>query len=178
MVIFAIAMALLAPGATALIAQAGEWLAMPMPEGFVTAHQQTAQVGSIEERIPQGETVEQWTRMITLITLNTDSPPEAYAAEFDQRLQGGCPGARSAPHTVSRIGTRAAFDGQLDCPRNPATGKPETLFYRVTSAGGRLHMVQVAFRSVPDAQGVAWARERIGSAVLCTPRSTEPACKR
>ena len=164
--------------AMALIAQAGEWLAMPMPDGFATGYRQTAQMGSIEERIPKGETVESWTRMITLITLNGDLEPELYAGEFDKRLVGGCPGAKAWPRTKSHMGARPAIDGRLDCPRNPTTGLPETLFYRIAGAPGHIHMVQVAFRSVPDAGGIAWARAQIDGTVLCVPGSNEPACKR
>lgn len=164
--------------AMALMLAPAEWLAMPMPEGFVTVHQQSAQIGSIEERVPKGETVERWTRMITLITLNGDVDPGVYADGFDKGLARGCPGAKSWPRTASRIGAHAAIDGRLDCPRNPDTGKPETLFYRLTGMPGHLHMVQIAFRSLPDAQSVAWAQARIGSATLCAPGSDDPACVR
>lgn len=163
--------------AMALVLQAGEWLAMPMPDGFVS-HAQTAQMGTIDERIPKGETLERWTRMITLISLNGDIDPQVYAREFDKGLVRNCPGAKAWPRTASSMGTHPAIDGRLDCPRNPETGLPETLFYRIVGLPGHIHMVQVAFRSVPDAAGVAWAEARIDGAMLCAPGSADPACKR
>ena len=170
MLIFALTMALLA--------QAGEWLAMPMPDGFVTGHKQRAQMGSIEERVPAGETVNNWTRMITLITLNGDLNPEIYAREFDKQMVRGCRGGKAAPRTASRMGEHPAIDGRFDCPLNPATGKPETMFYRLASIPGHVQMVQIAFRSVPDAAGVRWAGERLDTATLCAPDSADPVCKR
>ena len=163
--------------AMALIVQADEWLAMPMPDGFVTVHKQSAQRGSIEERVPKGETVDQWTRMITLITLNTGMSSNAYAAAFNERLKQGCPGARST-ELAYRVAGRPALVTRLDCPLNPNTGKPEILFYRVIGANGHLYMEQVAFRYMPGNGEVTWAKERIDSALLCTSRATDPVCKR
>lgn len=164
--------------AMGLMLQSAPWLAMPMPEGFVTAHQQTAQMGSIEERILKGETVERWTRMVTLLTINLDMPAESYAAQFDQRLMQGCPGARPVKRAAAKIGSETGVDGWLACPRNPATGLPETLRYRVVRADGRLYMAQVAFRSVPDADGVRWADAQINAAMLCVTGSTDALCQR
>jgi len=162
--------------AMAALLSPGERLAMPMPAGFITAHQQTAGVGSIEERIATGETVEQWTRMITLITLFSEIAIEEYAPGFEAQIRQGCPGATAAPRIAASMGAHPAIDGRLDCPRNPATGLPETFLYRVVNDGTQLHMIQVAFRRVPSAADIAWAQERIDSAVLCSPPSARLAC--
>lgn len=164
--------------AMALMVQAGDWLAMPMPDGFVTAHKQQAQVGSIEERIPKGETLERWTRMITLITLNSPMDIETYAAAFDDRLKAGCPGVRSVAMGYTSLDGHRALASRLDCPRNPATGKPEILFYSIASVNGRLHMAQVAFRHVPDDGETEWARELFKGVAICGAASANPLCRR
>lgn len=169
MLIFAAAMALLAPDA---------WLAMPMPEGFVTAHQQTAQSGAIEERIARGETVDKWTRMITLMRINADVPVATYLSNFMGTVTRACPGAKAGPQMTVRLGSHSFTEGRLDCPRNPSTGKPETFFYRATNADGAIQMVQVAFRRVPSAIDETWARAQLAGAVLCTTASADPLCQR
>jgi hypothetical protein len=164
--------------AMALIVQQGEWLAMPMPEGFFTAHKQQAQVGTIEERIAKGETVEDWTRMVTLIALESPLSIQRYAATFDDRLRSGCPGAVSTAMAYTDLAGHMALASRLDCPLNPQTGKPETLFYSVISVNGRLHMLQVAFRHVPSDDEVEWARKLFDGAVVCDSASANALCQR
>jgi hypothetical protein len=163
--------------AMALIGQTGEWLAMPMPDGFTAAHEQDAPQGRIEERIARGETVERWTRMITIITVKRDMPADNYAAAFEEVVVMACPGARTAKRQATAIGARAAIDGRIDCPLNPKTGLPETFLYRLANAGGQVHMVQVAFRRVPSAADIAWAEQRIAGVVLCAQGSSNALCR-
>jgi len=158
----------------ALLAPA-ERLAMPAVPGF-ESFTQKAQSGTIDERVAKGETLDQWTRMITLITLYRNLDPKDYAPSFEAGVLRACPGATARPRTASRIGSHPAIDGRVDCPRNPSTGLPETFLYRVGNDGTQLHMVQVAFRSVPGPADLAWAQARIDSAVLCAPGSHAPGC--
>lgn len=166
MLIFAAAMALLAQG--------DEGLSLPMADGFVTVHHQVAQNGAIEERVPRGETVERWTRMVTLLTLNDSATPEAYLATFTTRIANACPGTKAGPQFKSSLAGRRMIEGRLDCPRNPETARPETFVYRVYQGNGRLYMLQVAFRSVPTDAQIAWARKQLADAVICG--GAGPAC--
>jgi hypothetical protein len=153
-----------------------ERLAMPLPEGFVVGHQQTAQSGTIEERIPRGETVEKWSRMITILKINTAASAATYATNFEATIAGACPGTRTT-HAAASLAGHQAIDGRMDCPRNPSTGLPETFFFRALSSGSAIHMVQVAFRHVPDARETGWARSQIQGATFCAAGSRQAACK-
>jgi len=164
--------------AMALTALAGEWLAMPMPDGFVTAHKQEAQAGAIEERIATGETVQRWTRMITMIRLNQDYPAANYARAFEDSVLRDCKGATATPRIAATIGAHPAIASRIACPLNAATGLPETFLYRVATVGGRLHMVQVAFRRDASPADIAWAEARLDEALLCAPGATEALCSR
>lgn len=152
-------------------------LVMPMPEGFVVGHRETAQSGSIEERIPRGETVEKWSRMITLLKINTGADAATYAANFEGTVRGACPGLK-AMRIAATLAGHQAMDGRMDCPRNPSTGQPETFFFRALSSGGAIHMVQVAFRHAPSAAEAGWARAQIQGTVFCAAGSREAACAR
>lgn len=165
--------------ATAMVLAFGvadERLVMPMPDGFIVAHQQTAQTGTIEERVPQGETVRKWSRMITILKLNSAQSPSSYASSFQATVAGACPGTK-ARYAPTKFAGRDAVDGRMDCPLNPDTGQPETFFYRALTSGTAIHMVQVAFRHVPDAKETGWARAQIQSATFCTAGSRAAACK-
>jgi len=154
-----------------------ERLVMPMPDGFIVAHQQTAQTGTIEERVPQGETVRKWSRMITILKLNSAQSPISYATSFEETVTGACPGTR-ARHAPTRFAGRDAVDGRMDCPLNPDTGQPETFFYRALTSGSAIHMAQVAFRHVPSAREEAWARAQLDAATFCAAGSRTAACVR
>jgi hypothetical protein len=169
MLFFAAAMALLAP--------APEHYAMAMQPGFYAGNKQVAQNGSIEERIGTGETVDDWTRMITLITLNSSIDPQEYAGNFIHSVSSACPGTRATPPAAVTIGGHAGLEGRMECPLNPSTGKPETFFFRILSAGGRLHMLQIAFRHVPDANEIVWAKAQLAGATWCAAGSAEAICK-
>lgn len=62
-----------------LQANAGERIIWPTADGFVVAHRQNTAGGSIEEQVPNGETVEQWTRMLTTITVPAALDPTDFA---------------------------------------------------------------------------------------------------
>ena len=84
-------MMLVLPILLAMAAPAAERMVLPVAPGFVVVHRETAQTGSIEERVPRGETINKWSRMITLLRLNTSSSPETYLADFGNRVSGACP---------------------------------------------------------------------------------------
>lgn len=170
MLIFAAAMGLLAPD--------DAWLVWPRAEGFVTGNQQSAANGSIEEQVPAGETVDDWSRMITDMRINGDQRAKQFTDTLKAGWKNACPGGR----TVSDIFITPDFggyvDARMDCPLNPQTGKPETMFMRVFNGEHGLYVLQVAFRHVPSAAETEWAQAQLNAAVLCTAKSPRPVCKR
>ncbi len=77
-------------------------------------------------------------------------------------LSGACPGARV---TYRRPGAKLA-QMRVDCPRNPATGLPETFFARAMTGSSDMRHAQIAFRRVPTASDVAWAEKYLGEVRL------------
>jgi hypothetical protein len=53
------------PAMAASAAQAKETLVAPDLPGFVVGHAQSSATGSIREEIPQGQTVQNWKKMVT-----------------------------------------------------------------------------------------------------------------
>ncbi len=169
MLIFAAAMALLAP--------AEEWLVWPHAEGFVVGHKETAVEGSIEEQVPAGETVENWSRMITSMRFPGAPATEQFTDDLAAGWKKACPGSRSVSQIVL-ADFRVTVEARMDCPRNPQTGKPETMFMRSIPGDDALYVLQIAFRHAPDAAEVRWAEAQLAAAVMCTAKSPRPACKR
>lgn len=130
-----------------------ERLVAPMPPGFQVGY--SAEVGSqaIEERVPAGESIDRWTRMVTVQRLGRLATIGSHA--FLTRMGGlwtrACPGATVSPISDGEVEGRPVASFRVDCPLNPQTGQPETMFARAFAGASDLHIVQYAFRSVPGA---------------------------
>lgn len=177
---FCVALALTSlAGAPARAQESGERLvSAPLPE-LVVGHQVERGGSLIVERIPPGETVQSWTRMVTLQrfagSVANGLTLQAWAGTFATNLRNSCRGFTiDGPHYSGGRPPEVQF--RVDCPLNPATGRPETFLLRAFAGQRDLHVLQVAFRHVPTAREVAWARNHLASAFYCAPGSPAPAC--
>ncbi len=138
---------------------------MPAAPGFIVAYRAGGQSGEIVEQVPKGESVQNWTRMITLQRFTAGASRMSAAQILDRMaagLQASCPGGRISGRRQS--GGLAQM--RADCPNNPATGKPETFFAKALPGKSDMHMVQVAFRRVPTAADVRWAESYLAQVSL------------
>lgn len=165
--------------AAATAATPADWLTRPAVTGFVVGHEAGDSQQSIREYVPQGETVHNWTRMVTdqrFIDFVELATPQEFAEEMARSLPKGCPGGKASVVTSLKIEGRNAARMRADCPRNPDTGKPE-VFWIVLIAGERdMHSRQVAFRRIPTAADTAWAEGVIAATRLCRPGSKAKGC--
>ena len=135
-----------------LAAGPAERLVAPLPAGFVVGYRAAQGEVSMEERIPQGETVDAWTRMITLQRFGgTAVSARGLLQNIAASLGRGCPGGTTSAIVEATLDGRRYASMRANCPLNPGTGKPETFFARTVSGADALYSVQYAFRSVPSA---------------------------
>lgn len=149
--------------------QAQEQLISPPLQGFVTRFEQADARESIREEVPAGETVEDWSRMIT--TQHFADPqrrisPYRLALSMTQGWAAACPGgSTTVPMTIVRSG-RAAVQFRADCPLLAMTGKPESMFFLAISGTAALHVKQVAFRRFPDSEDIGWAEDYLAAVTM------------
>ncbi len=163
--------ALVAAASAAHAQTPGERLVQARPAGFVVGHSVSAPEASVEERIPQGESVQRWTRMLTTQRFGGAAlrmRPEQLLQTMANGLGSGCPGGKAGPIRALTVAGRPAAEFRADCPRNPAHGQSESFFARAIAGAADLHIVQVAFRRVPTAADAAFARKHLDSVALCT----------
>lgn len=178
----AIGLVLAAFGATAAAAAPpAEWVGQgPLP-GFVIAYHRAGQGSLIVERVPRGETIGRWTRLVTnqrfAGEIAAGGTVDRWHAGFVENLSVACPGFRASVPARLRIEGRPALEFRGDCPRNPDTGRPETFFLRVIGGRADLHLAQIAFRSVPTPAEVTWARGHLATVTLCTRAVASPICR-
>jgi len=146
-------------------ALAVESLASPPLPGFVTGYEFAKDGSSIVEQVPNGETVQKWTRMVTTqrfagVAGRTDA--NGFLQLMLDGLERACPGATVAYRRVAA----GSAQMRVDCPLNPATRLPETFFARAIPGAGDMHVAQVAFRRIPDADEAAWAEKYLAEVQL------------
>jgi hypothetical protein len=161
---------------------APEWLYQASPSGFEVGFEAAQGPISIVEQVPKGETVQNWSRMVTTQRFAGATPKglssDIFAGGFITRLGGGCPGVKAGEVRTSTAEGRIVAELRADCPLNPGTGKPETLFLRAISGPADLHVVQVAFRHVPTSAEASWAERHLSTVTLCDGNSTASVCRR
>jgi hypothetical protein len=148
-----------------LLALAAETLVRPPVPGFVVGYQLARGGNLIVEQVPAGETVDRWTRMVTTqrfagVARRVDA--DGFLQTMIDGLASGCPGATIAYRRAS--GGTAQM--RVDCPLNPATGRPETFFAKAFAGSTDIHVAQVAFRRVPNAADISWAEKYLVSVSL------------
>lgn len=158
---------------------AGERLAGGSLPGFVVGYDASNGQQSIVEQVPQGQTVERWTKMVTsqrFTGLAARSTPAAYADTILAQLPRSCPGAKASPVRTLQVSGRPAARFQVDCPRS-AGGAPETFLFLAIAGQSNMYVKQVAFRGRVAASDLAWARGFLDAVVLCQARDRQPACQ-
>ncbi|MBC2778142.1 hypothetical protein [Parasphingopyxis marina] len=142
----------------------------PLP-GFVLGFEADDGSSQMQEYVPAGETVHDWTRMVTVHRMPGLAAQGITAPGFLGHLQGQlpqvCEGARVTGQRQFDIGGAGAAAMRSDCPSNPMTGSPEITFFRAITGAQDLFIVQAAFRYVPDAEDVAWAERYLATVHLC-----------
>ncbi|WP_338465974.1 hypothetical protein RXV95_10370 [Novosphingobium sp. ZN18A2] len=179
-------LALLATGLVAAApgqdrAQPGDgYLAGPTLPGFEIGHTDGDGQQWIMEQVPRGESVHDWTRMITTQRFNGiagQTTPKDYLGVIARSLPQSCKGAHASDPVTFTVSGRPAAKMRADCPNNPETHLPETFEILAISGPRDLHVRQVAFRYVPSPEDIAWAESYLASTTFCPPLSKTPACR-
>ncbi|MDE2564048.1 MAG: hypothetical protein KGL48_17560 [Sphingomonadales bacterium] len=156
------------------------YLSGPALPGFVIGFSDGNARGAIVEQVPQDETVEKWTRMITtqrFTGLATTTKPVDYLQYMARSLPQSCRGAAAGTPRVTTVSGRPAAEMRADCPSNPQTHLPETFLILAVAGPRDMHVKQVAWRYVPSPEDVEWGENYLGSTGFCLPLSKDPACR-
>ncbi|QGN53736.1 hypothetical protein [Novosphingobium sp. Gsoil 351] len=158
---------------------AGEHLARAALPGFVEGYAAANATQSIREEIPQGETIEAWTRMVTTQRfggLADRASPANYLGNVAAGMARACPGGRTTAFTPRTLAGRAGATMRADCPYLASTGKPETFIIVALPGAHDMHVRQVAFRRVPTNADLAWAEVVLAGVRLCAAGSPMAGC--
>lgn len=155
-----------------------ENILMPLAEGFKVGSR--GRQGQLDgtEYVPAGETVQDWSRMITLQifhgqrSVDPDNLPNAIARSWAQACPGGV-GERTGRTTENGY---AVANWAFHCPMNLQTHKPENMWTKVISGEDALYSVQYAYRRALADDLAGPALGYLKSVTVCDTRGSAHPC--
>lgn len=172
--------------------QASERLSIPMPKDFKLGFEQKIKSPTFEEWVPQNETVEHWTRIITVSRFAgvkdgiNRGYVTAYADNFEKACPGttrqasipamGLPGGRQIPILNGTAnGYRKSVVG-LHCPHNGLTGTVEDQIMVAMQGDDTLYFIHYAFARDPSPTDEADRMAFLRSIKLCDTNAPSHPC--
>ena len=171
--------ALTPAGAVSAAGFQDETLLAPIPQGFQLGDQGQSGHGSdIAEYIPQGETVDHWSRMVTVQIFHNlkGFDPDRFAETIRDRGPASCPGEQGVMIKHGQEHGYAASLWLFTCPLNPQTGLPETFYDKLISGADALYSVQYSFRSTLPRDAIAPTISFLESVSVCDTRLPDRPC--
>ncbi|MCC0025351.1 MAG: hypothetical protein H6874_14185 [Hyphomicrobiaceae bacterium] len=155
-----------------------ENILVSMPGDFELGYHAGNENVDMSEYVPKGETVEDWTHMITVQVYfhqgNVD--PKQFSENLAGLVTQSCPGAMAVP---VRDGTENGYPYAIwlyECPLNPDTAQPETFFSKAVSGNDAFYDVQYAVREEMSDDLIQPSVAFLRSVLVCDTRIPEQAC--
>ena len=155
-----------------------ENLLTELPPGFKVDYQAEQGNQTITEMVPEGETVEDWSTMITVqvyLGQNNITPTQAQDTLTNDWFNA-CENSETYPVAD---GAENGYDfvlWQLYCPLNPSTQKVEYTYMKAIAGNDSFYLVQVAFRYEPTKADVTQWMQYLKEVQVCDSRIPEQAC--
>jgi hypothetical protein len=155
-----------------------ENLLVGMPQGFKLGFKDSKNGMNMQEFIPTGETVHNWTEMVTVQVFlsRKDLQPTPFLAAMQKQWSDGCKGSTSTAVATGKVNGYDAASVLLRCPLLASTGKPETTMIKAIKGNDSFYVVQRAVRSVPTPERLETMKKYIESVSVCDSRLATASC--
>lgn len=157
-----------------------ETLLQSLPLGYKIDFQARQGNMGITEMVPQAESVENWTEMVTTQVFFglKSATPEQFQANMEKNWLASCKAGQSASIANGAENGYPFTLWLLSCPLNPATGKPEITWFKAIKGNDSFYVVQKAFRFEPAREQVMQSMQYLRKVSLCDTRLPDRACPR
>ena len=155
-----------------------ENLLVSVPDGYKIDFQTKRGRLTMTEMVPTGESVENWTEMVTTqVFLGlTSAPPAQFKTLMAKQWIAACPGGTMAPVSEG-VENGYTFSLWLQlCPRNPSTGKPENTWFKAIQGNDSFYLVQKAFRFDPTHEQIDEWMHYFRKVAVCDSRLDDRPC--
>jgi hypothetical protein len=150
----------------------------PVPTGYKVGYSASQGALTMAEYIPVRETVEDWSTMITVQIFRGQGrrDPDAFADNLGARWKASCPDATSVPVTHGMENGYPFSVWSYECPHNPATRKPESMWLKAISGSDSLYAVQYANRTSMSPALIRPAMIYLKEVKVCDTRRPDRPC--
>ena len=125
----------------------GENANVVVPDGWVTAYEAEDKDEANIELIPPAETLENWTRMISIqIIKGLKYQPDAFIEKLAQQISNDCENMRVRPGTSGRQNGYKYSYKIIDFSRNKQTNKSKIRHIKVIQDKKALYVIEASFR--------------------------------
>lgn len=149
-----------------------------LPKNYKVGFQTKKNGMVMTELIPQQESINQWTEMVTaqiFLGLKTLSP-EQFQTRMETLWSKACPNAQFATVTQGEENGYAFLIWMQMCPLNQTTGKPENTWFKAIKGNDSFYVVQKAFTYDPSKEEVVTWMHYFQSVKVCDTRRAESPC--
>ena len=155
-----------------------ENLIQTLPEGYKVDFQGEQGNMTITEMVPQSETVENWTEMITtqvFLGMN-DVSTEEFQSRIDELWSASCKDSKVFSIAKGEENGYPFSFWMQSCPLNKDTGKPEITFFKAMKGNDSFYVVQKAFKSEPTKEQIVQWSNYFKKITVCDTRIPERMC--
>jgi hypothetical protein len=154
-----------------------ENLLVAVPDGYKIDFQQRTGDMLISEMVPSGQTVHDWTEMVTVqVFHDLKVMPDQFKARIDKEGPPACAGIESHPVAQGDENGYPYMVWLQSCPLNKATGKPEITWFKAIAGNDSFYVVQLAFKAWPSKEQITSWMHYLGGVTVCDTRLPERAC--
>lgn len=174
-VLLGLCMALLASASRAELEN--ENLLVKLPAGFKIDFQQKNKDMMINEMVPESETVNNWTEMVTVqVFYNLKATPDQFKTKMEAGMLAACPGSESHQIAQGDENGYPAIVWLQSCPLNTATGKPEITWIKGIQGNDSFYVVQLAFKAWPSKEQITEWMQYLKGVAVCDTRLSDRPC--
>lgn len=155
-----------------------ENLLVAIPEGYKIGFNNRQPKMIMQEMVPQAETVEAWTEMVTVqvfLGLKNITPAQ-YASNMQAIWGKACPNATSLPVAKGAENGYPFLLWVSSCPRNTTTGKPEITWFKAMQGNDSFYLVQKAFKFEPSKAQIETWTTYLKKVSVCDSRRSDRPC--
>ncbi len=155
-----------------------ENLLVAIPKGYKIDFQTKKDNMIMSEMVPQAETVNNWTEMVTtqIFLGMKNTSPEQFQETMTNNWAAACKNSNSVPVTDGKENGYAFSIWMQTCPLNRVTGKPENTWFKAIKGNDSFYVVQKAFKSEPSNEQIVQWMKYFRTIMVCDTRGNKHPC--
>ena len=156
----------------------GENMLVPLPKGFKMGANSHPKGMLVVEYVPQDETVQNWSRMVTqqIVFGASRVDPDALPRSMSPGWASSCPGGSSQKILGAAERGYPVSIWMFLCPLNPATQRPESMWMKTISGADSFYSVQYAVKETASPELISPAMAYLRSVTVCDTRREAAKC--